>query len=182
MPPKHKFPHPQWAIQHRKPGTELRNINGRYYLYAVSSRYDPVLKKSRKITGKILGAVTQEDGFIESDKRKLAAKAAAGFDAATLCVREYGFSGFLHQHGQSVLEKIRQYFPNHYMLIVYMAYCRLVHLSAMRNMPFHIAKSMLSVGDKNRYSDKTISMTLREIGEMRTTITAYMKSFIAQNE
>src|ERR1017187_10251489 len=121
MPPKHKFSHPQWALQHRKPGTELRNINGRYYLYSVSSRYDPVLKKSRKITGKILGAVTQKDGFIESDKRKLAAKASAGFDPVTLCVRDYGFSGFLLQYGQPVMEKIRQYFANHSMLIVYMA-------------------------------------------------------------
>ena len=48
-----KSPHPQWATDHRKPGTELRLIRGRYYLYAVSSQYDPVRKRAKKITGKI---------------------------------------------------------------------------------------------------------------------------------
>ena len=27
--------HPEWAIRHKKPGTGLRNIKGRYYLYKV---------------------------------------------------------------------------------------------------------------------------------------------------
>lgn len=36
-------PHPSWATQYRTKGTELRFLNGRYYLYAVSSKYDPIL-------------------------------------------------------------------------------------------------------------------------------------------
>jgi hypothetical protein len=32
--------HPQWALQHRKPGTELRLINGKYYLYQYKTVYD----------------------------------------------------------------------------------------------------------------------------------------------
>ena len=59
-----KTTHPQWAIDFRKPGTELRLIGGRYYLYAVTSKYDPKLKRSKKITGDILGSITQESGFI----------------------------------------------------------------------------------------------------------------------
>lgn len=35
-----KSPHPDWALKEKRPGTELRNINGKYYLYQISSAYD----------------------------------------------------------------------------------------------------------------------------------------------
>ena len=35
---KVKNKHPEWALKHKKPGTELRLLKGRYYLYEVSSK------------------------------------------------------------------------------------------------------------------------------------------------
>jgi len=35
--------HPSWAVQFKRPGTELRLIRGRYYLYEVSSKWNPVV-------------------------------------------------------------------------------------------------------------------------------------------
>ena len=52
---RNKSPHPAWAIEHRKPGTELRLINNKYYLYEVKSKWNPEKKRSVKITGKIVG-------------------------------------------------------------------------------------------------------------------------------
>src|SRR5664279_6600141 len=103
MAKNNKSPHPGWATDHRKPGTELRLIRDRYYLYAVSSRYDPALKRAKKITGKLLGTITEEDGFVESEKRKLVEKAARGFDPSTICVREFGFTSFLEQYNTKIL-------------------------------------------------------------------------------
>ena len=60
--------HPKWATKHKRKGTELRLINGRFYLYEVSSKWDPEKKRAKKITGKLLGKITKESGFIESDK------------------------------------------------------------------------------------------------------------------
>ena len=62
--------HPDWALKQKKPGTELRYIRGNYYLYGVSSKWDKAKKRAQKVTGKILGNVT-ENGFIESNRRKL---------------------------------------------------------------------------------------------------------------
>lgn len=56
--------HPQWALQHKKPGTELRLINGRYYLYQYKTVYDKDKKRPRKITGKLIGRITQKEGLI----------------------------------------------------------------------------------------------------------------------
>ncbi|MFA5300070.1 MAG: hypothetical protein WC389_17935 [Lutibacter sp.] len=85
-----KLPHPKWATMYRKPGTELRCINGKYYLYEISSKYDKALKRSKKITGKLLGKITPE-GFIESDKHKLR-KGLNKSLTTPLQVKEYGAS------------------------------------------------------------------------------------------
>jgi hypothetical protein len=38
--------HPQWVLKHKKTGTEIRVINGHYYLYAISSKWDSTKKTS----------------------------------------------------------------------------------------------------------------------------------------
>ena len=45
---KAKQKHPDWALKHKRPGTELKLINGRYYLYGVKSVYDKTIGRSRK--------------------------------------------------------------------------------------------------------------------------------------
>lgn len=40
-----KQKHPDWTLVHKKPGTELKGINGRYYLYGVKSVYDKKLMR-----------------------------------------------------------------------------------------------------------------------------------------
>ncbi|MDR1973288.1 MAG: hypothetical protein LBQ31_01285, partial [Bacteroidales bacterium] len=66
-----KSTHPTWALAHKRPCTELRNINGRYYLYEVTSKWNPEKKRSVKITGRLLGKITQSEGFVESEKAQL---------------------------------------------------------------------------------------------------------------
>ena len=68
---KKKSLHPEWALACKCKGTELRLLKGRYYLYAVTSKWDPQKKRSVKITGKLLGRITEKDGFIESEKARL---------------------------------------------------------------------------------------------------------------
>ncbi len=60
-------PHPDWALAHKRKGTELRLIRGIYYLYEVSSKWSPEKKHAVKITGKLLGKITEKDGFVEPD-------------------------------------------------------------------------------------------------------------------
>ena len=63
--------YPKWALKHKRKGTELRLIRGTYYLYEVSSRWNPEKKRAQKITGRLLGKITKE-GFIQSPKYALA--------------------------------------------------------------------------------------------------------------
>jgi hypothetical protein len=101
-------PHPEWALAHKRKGTELRRINGRYYLYEVSSKWDPVKKRPRKISGKILGSVTQEHGFVESDKARLRRQALF---AESVQVKECGVTAAIDTLFTDSVGVLKNHFP-----------------------------------------------------------------------
>lgn len=43
-----KSSHPKWALKHKKPGTELHYIRGRYYLYEYKTVYEKEKKRAKK--------------------------------------------------------------------------------------------------------------------------------------
>ena len=45
---KKKVLHPEWALAHKLKGTELRLLKGKYYLYQVTSKWNPEKKRSIK--------------------------------------------------------------------------------------------------------------------------------------
>ncbi len=60
---------PDWVLKQKKKGIEIRRFGDRYYACESSSKYDPLLKRARKITGKYLGVVTK-DGIVKKSSVK----------------------------------------------------------------------------------------------------------------
>ncbi|HOK36772.1 MAG TPA: hypothetical protein PK860_05780 [Paludibacteraceae bacterium] len=58
-----------------------------YYLYEVTSKWNIEKKRSQKVTGKLLGGITEKDEYIESEKERLCKQNAL----SSLTVKEYGF-------------------------------------------------------------------------------------------
>ena len=56
--------HPEWALKYKTKNTELRCIRGYYYLYAITSKWDPEKKRTKKVTVKAIGSITEKDGLI----------------------------------------------------------------------------------------------------------------------
>ena len=55
---------PDYVLNFTKPpGTEIKHISGHWYLYERQTKYDPVTKRSRRVGGTYLGAIT-ENGFV----------------------------------------------------------------------------------------------------------------------
>jgi transposase len=181
MKKKNKSPHPTWALKHRLPGTELRNINNRYYLYEVSSKYDKVLKRAKKITGKLLGRITQDEGFMQSDKDILRNKSNNLIIPTSISVREYGLSTFIQQYLVDIVEKLKEYFPSYWEEIILITYSRFGYKSCIKNMSLFSNKSFLQEEYGISISEKKISLLLRQLGRDRERITEYMKSFIGSN-
>lgn len=51
---------PKWVLKHQRKGTQAVQIGNGYYLYKISSRWNPKKKRADKITDKYLGAITRE--------------------------------------------------------------------------------------------------------------------------
>lgn len=167
--------HPQWALKYKRKGTELRCINGKYYLYEVSSKWDKELKKSKKITGKFLGRITKEDGFIESSKIKLQKQK---LKISSITIKENGLSSLVNQNFNDYIELLKKHFPENYKELIAMAYCRLGFQCPLKNMEFHYTHSYLAeqMGALN-LSGKTLTSFMKEFGQNRQKINEFLKEF-----
>jgi len=178
-----KSVHPLWATEHRKPGTELRFINNKYYLYAVTSKYDPVLKRAKKITGNLLGKITETDGFIISSKDKLRQKATQPVRVDSLTTKEYGSQQLVRQLATKQINALEQVFGEDAKPLFLFAFFRLTEQTPIKNVPFYFMHSYISEIWKGiSVTDKSISQLLRRVGGNREKIMEYQKHFIRDGE
>jgi len=174
--------HPQWAIDQKRPGTELRLIRGKYYLYEYKTIYDKSKKGPKKISGKLLGRITKEEGFITSGKRQLE-KVADQQSFSNLSCKEYGVSALVFQKFSKYGDSLRDVFPEHWKAILAITYCRFIYRWPLKSIPFRLAQSFLPELLKLKlFNEKTSSHVLNAIGGMHDQQLAYMKSFIRKEE
>jgi len=62
--------HPDWALKHKTKNTELRNIRGKYYLYAITSKRMKEKKWPQKITLGQIGVITEAEGLIPTGRKR----------------------------------------------------------------------------------------------------------------
>lgn len=181
--PKKESAHPSWATQHRKAGTELRYINNKYYLYEVSSKYEPAIKRARKITGKLLGKITEKDGFIASSKDKLRKIAEQPAVIDNLTTKEYGTQQLLLKFAAKQYHALEKVFGDEAKVIFAFAFFRLTEQSPIKNVPVFYMHSYLSeLWKGTTITDKSISQLLRKLGANREKLIEYQKNFIQKGE
>lgn len=176
---KSTSPHPDWALSHKKSGTELKLINGRYYLYAVKSQYDARTKRSKKISLGILGSISEDKGFIPSYKKEWKENSISSPPIKEVFSYEYGFAKWLINSltEDGVLENLKQLFPELWKFIVAMVYCRIAYQSPLKNVAFYLEQSdILNMLEwKPTFSDQKISDWLFELGTKQTSIHQFMQ-------
>ena len=91
---------PEWVQKHKTPGKEVRNIKERYYLYEVTSKYDPAKKRSQKVTGRYLGRIKPE-GLIKPKRETLQQT------LQQISVKEYGATYFALTHCSNIIELLK---------------------------------------------------------------------------
>jgi hypothetical protein len=180
MSDKQKIIHPSWALNCKRKGTELRNIRGNYYLYEVTSKWNTDKKRSVKITGKLLGKITQEDGFVESEKARLKKQQLV---INRVQVKEYGVCAIIELLFGDTVTMLKKYFADCWQKIICLAFGRLVYRSALKNIFFHYSHSYLS----EQYPDvdlsaSHLSLFLRSLGEERGRIVEFCRSFRQMND
>jgi transposase len=144
-------------------------------LYEVTSKWNSEKKRSVKITGKLLGKITQESGFVESEKARLKKQQ---LKVERVQIKEYGVCAVIESLFSDTVDTLKKYFPDSWQTIICLVYGRLVHQSALKNMLFHYSHSYLS----EQYPDidlsgKHLSSFLRNLGQERDSIVRFCRSF-----
>lgn len=163
---------PEWAKKYRKEGTEVKDIGGNYYLYKISSRWDPEKKRSKKITDKYLGTITREGVVKPKHERVLE-------DLEGIAVKEYGATFFLMDNNKEIIDAVKRVYPHGWKNIVSFAMFRFMYNSPIKNLSSHYTTSYLSNIIRNAsLSPKPVAKLLHDIGSKRGKMTKLLKHFV----
>lgn len=181
--------HPKWALDQKRPGTELRCIRGKYYLYECRSFYDKEKKKTRKKTGAYLGTITEGKGrvpprkkLVELEELRIREEAAAGRVLAPEPkvgrVQEYGLSAFITNCCGELIDNLKAAFPSYWNRILAMGYCRLRNQSPLKHIREDFSDSHLSqtVGSEG-LSPRSLTVFLKDLGKDRGSILSFMRLY-----
>lgn len=173
--------YPDWVLKYRTKGTAIHQIQGKYYLYEVSSLWNKEKKRTERKTGRSLGRITPE-GLQPRSKTGMGAQTVLQ-RLGSICVKEYGLSYYISLNYTKQVTLLAKYFPNHWEILLYVAYCRLVFQSSIRQMPFHIGHSYLSeMYPVAELSEKKISLALRDVGRNREDVVHFMRQGMGEGE
>jgi transposase len=164
---------PNWVKKHRKPKQEIKNIGGRFYVYEVSSEWDPESKRTRKISGKLLGKITKDKGF--ESREKYGAKSVTV--KAPILSKEWGVTNLITLLMKDSVSQLEKFFPEEWQQIVVTAYSRLLYQSPLKNISLHFEHSYFS----NLYPEcsvgsKVIGLMIQSLGAKREQIRKYFKA------
>lgn len=174
--------HPDWAIKHRMPGTELRRIKNRYYLYEYTTVYNLDNKKPKKISGKLLGSITETGGFKQSSKRKLEASVFSGTNVISpISVKEFGNIWLIKNKFSAFTKVLQDVFPDIWQQLLAIAYCRFVYQCPLKSIPFRLESSYFyDQWAIKKFNDKDASKILNQLGQNSEKMYEYMRHFIKQ--
>lgn len=181
--------HPQWALDQKRPGTELRCIRGKYYLYECSSFYDKETKRTRKKTGAYLGMITEDRGLVPPRRKQveianqLQEEATKNGCVATPSpklgeVKEYGLSEFITTQCTELESNLKTAFPGSWNRIMAMAYCRLRNQSPVKYIQDDFLDSFLSqrLGTEG-LSARSLTDFMKALGKNRDGMLAFMRNY-----
>ena len=152
----------------RPKNTEIKNINGHWYLYERSSKYDPKTKKMHKVSGKMLGTITA-DGF-KPKKEKLEKSTLENVE-----VLELGASGYLWINNQKIVENLKEIFPDLWDKLFVISALRIINGPRFKRLEEAYETSALSKIIPNINLNKNeITAILRDLGKRRDKIKDFM--------
>lgn len=166
---------PDFILNFKKPvNTEIKQIGNNWYLYERFNKYDPVIKRSRKISGPCLGKIT-ESGLIPTVKRKINVSKPLVNDVVSV-----GSTLFYWQRTTSLRERFQKYFPTLWQRLLVTTLLQLQD-PRFKRLQLHFESSLLSHKFPSlQFSKVENSEFLSMLGKQRQAISDFMRENINQ--
>ena len=165
----------------RQKNTEIKKIGNNWYLYERFSKYDPAIKRSRKISGKCLGKITS-DGLVATKRRLVDEKKT--FPVGQISdVVEAGAVLYFWERTASLRERLKEYFPDLWKKLYVAAVLRAIKEPRFRRLQAHYETSLLAhlIPDLS-FDPLSNSSLLQTLGRRRETISCFMREDVNKRD
>ena len=171
-----KHAKPDFVLNFKKPkNTEIKHINGHWYLYEKINYYDKAARRSRTRSGAMLGKITA-DGFVP--KKVSIEKAGLGND-----VVEMGMTRFLYERTAAMRCRLKEHFPDIWEKIYVTALLRTSQDNRFRRLQLNYEDSILYYMYPNlSFSGASMTSLLDVLGRRREAIRMFMQEDVREGE
>ena len=172
---------PEWVLKFKEPKTEIKYIKGCYYKYAIAYRYNPQKKRTDKITKELLGKITENEGFIPSNKLQLKRDATI---LPRVDIKNYGiYRLFTSLLGDECKDLLSIFSAEISQVLLVVAMMRFAFHHPLKRMSYEHAHDFCSQDWAiNGLNDKKITSALKHVGENRNILVDWMKSRLGIND
>ena len=168
---------PDWILQYKEPRTEIKQIKNSFYKYEVAFVYSKEKKRTEKKTLRLLGKITEKEGFIPSSKDMLRRKSE---DFPQVDIKTFGVYNLFSDMMKEEVATLNDFFgkdrAEELLSFSMMRWAYQTPIKRATNYHFHdfcseqwATKSM---------SDKTVSLNLKYFGENREKTVGWMQSLL----
>lgn len=173
---------PSYVLAFKRPkNTEIKRIRDNWYLYERTSKYDPAIKRSRKISGKCLGRIT-EQGLVPTQRRLVNQDAIRSCSSMVSDTVEIGASLFLYDRTTEIRERLQRYFPDLWERIYVSVLLRTIKGPRFKRLQLHYETNFLAYLFPNLSFDPlSNSEFLQTLGRRREAISDFMKQDVKQD-
>jgi hypothetical protein len=171
---------PEWVQKFKEPRTEIKKVGGHFYKYRVEYRYNKEKKRTDKITVGLLGKVTESDGFVPSTNN-CSGKKPGG---VPVDIKMYGVYGLFSELLEEEIRGLGTFFESKDLeVLLTVSMLRFAHEAPIKRMQrLHHHDYCSLFWHKTSLTDKTVTDTLRYIGENRRLIIDWMKTRISKKK
>ena len=171
----------------RPKNTEIKCIQNKWYLYERFSKYDPVKKRSQKVSGSCLGRIT-EDGLVPTKRRlvdadSLLKPAEENFWDRISDVVDVGGPLFLWERTTEMRDRLKKYFPDLWEKIYVTTLLRTLKGPRFRRLQVHYETSFLAhMFPKMGFAALNTSEFLQTLGRRRAAISNFMQEDVSRKD
>jgi len=168
---------PEWAQRFKEPRTEIKRIKNGFYKYEVAFVYNKEKKKTEKKTIRLLGKITESEGFVPSQKDSLRRKSE---ELPKVDIKTFGvfnlFSDLMKEEIASLSEAFGKAAAER---LLSFAMMRWAYQTPIKRAPYYHSHDFCSEHwAAEAISDKIVSANLRFFGENRENVVSWMKSLL----
>ena len=171
---------PDWTLPFKEPRTEIRCIKGSYYKYEVRYQYNNVKKRTDKITVRLMGKITEKDGFIPSDKDLIRQKST---QLPKVDIKNFGVYNLYSNLLSEEISLLKNIFKEDIVeKLLSFSMMRWAYQSPIKRAANYHAHDFCSeVWCKENISDKHLSEALKFVGQNRETLVDWMKQMLVES-